>query len=509
MSVADAMSHSRPGSPGAAASPSSAVTRAGRNTALRAGSQALSALINVGAMVLLGNHLSAAGYGQYAFYYALIPLLASVADLGAGVVVTREAARDTGRASQLLGDALVLRAGMAVVLLLGAGFVSAVTLSPSDAVLLMLVTAAAVLDFGQDVSIWMLRAAERLDLEAVLLLVSQTAWILGIALGVALGATLPVLLAMAVGAFLLRTWAGAMMLSRLGLQPSLSVAPARLAQLVAEGWPVAASLLLVVLYGRVGVFVLKALAGDADVANFNVAYMLSQPFGFLGSALAMAVFPAFARLGADASADLGGPLRSAYKYQLLVSLPLAAGLFTLADRAVPLLFRESAGYGAASAALAVLSLALPFVFFNLQARYLLAAVGRQRTYLWGVTTGLLVNVLGCLVTVPRFGVAGAAWTFVVAEVLVFAACHGALAGHVSFGSLARQSLRPLAAALVMAAWVWALRTAPLPLAIVAGAIAYGLTLVLVRALTRAEWDVIREVWASFRFGRSGRAGRTA
>ena len=57
------------------------------------------------------------------------------------------------------------------------------------------------------------------------------------------------------------------------------------AQLVAEGWPVAASLLLVVLYGRVGVFVLKALAGDADVANFNVAYMLSQPFGFLSHRL--------------------------------------------------------------------------------------------------------------------------------------------------------------------------------------------------------------------------------
>jgi O-antigen/teichoic acid export membrane protein len=489
--------------------PRSAATRAGRNTALRAGSQALSALINVAGMVLIGNHLSAAGYGQYAFYYALIPLLASVADLGVGVVVTREAARDTALASRLLGDAILLRGVVALALLLGAGLVSAVALTPADALLLMLVTAAAVLDFGQDVSIWMLRATERLDLEAVLLLVSQTAWILGIALGVALGATLPVLLAMAVGAFLLRTWAGAAMLSRLGLHPSLSVAPARLAQLVAEGWPVAASLLLVVLYGRVGVFALKALAADADVANFNVAYLLSQPFGFLGAALAMALFPAFARLGAEAAADLSAPLRSAYKYQLLVSLPLAAGLFTLADRAVPLLFRDSAGYGPASAALAVMALALPFVFFNLQSRYLLAAVGRQRVYLWGVTTGLLLNVLGCLLTVPRFGVAGAAWTFVVAEALVFGACHSALASHVSFSSLARESVRPLGAALLMAVWLWALRTAPLALTIAAGAAAYVLTLVLLRALSRSEWEVIREVGSSFLPGRPRRSGRPA
>ncbi len=509
MSLAEAMSSATPVPPVAPVAPRSSATRAGRNTALRAASQALSALLNVGAMVLLGNHLSAAGYGQYAFYYALIPLLASVADLGAGVIVTREAARDAAAASRLLGDALLLRGAVAVVLLLGAGAVSAVALAPADALLLMLVTAAAVLDFGQDVSIWMLRAAERLDLEAILLLVSQTAWFLGIALGVALGATLPVLLAMAVGAFLLRTWVGATMLSRLGLHPSLSISPARLARLASEGWPVAASLLLVVLYGRVGMFVLKALSTDIDVACFNVAYMLSQPFGFLGSALAMAVFPAFARLGAEATADLSGPLRSAFKYQWVVSLPLAAGLFMLADRIVPMLFKDSAGYAGASAALSVMSLALPFVFFNLQSRYLLAAVGRQHVYLWGVMTGLLVNVLGCLLTVPAWGVAGAAWTFVVAEVLVFAACHGALARHVSFFALVRESARPLAAALVMAVWLWALRSAPLPLVVVAGAATYVLTLLLVRALSASEWVVIREVWSSFRLPRPRRAGRSA
>ena len=494
---------------GPAASPRSGATLAGRNTAVRAASQAVSALINVAAMVLLGNHLSAAGYGQYAFYYALIPLLASIADLGAGVIVTREAARDADAASRLLGDAIVLRGAVAVALLLGAGAFSVVALAPADALLVMLVTAAAVLDFGQDVSIWMLRAAERLDLEAFLLLISQTAWILGIALGVALGATLPVLLAMAVGAFLLRTWVGATMLSRLGLHPSLSVQPARLAQLVTQGWPLAASLLLVVLYGRVGVFVLKALSTDTDVACFNVAYLLSQPFGFLGSALAMAVFPAFARLGAESAADLSAPLRSAFKYQLLVSLPLAAGLFMLADRAVPLLFKEGAGYAQASAALGVMSLALPFVFFNLQSRYLLAAVGRQRVYLWGVTTGLLVNVFGCLVSVPRFGVMGAAWTFVIAETLVFAACHSAISGHMSFTALARTSGRPLGAALVMAVWLWALRSAPLPVLVAVGAVTYVVTLVLVRALTRSEWRVIREVWSSFRLSRPRRAGRPA
>jgi len=477
-------------------------TRVGRNTAFRVASQAISSIINLAGMMLLGNHLSAAGYGQYAFYYAMIPLLASVADLGVGVIVTREAARDPLAAGRLLGEGIVLRLVAAVVLFVAAGATSAVALAPGDALLVLLVTAAAVLEFGQDSAIWLVRARERLDLEAVLLLVSQTAWIIGIALGVTLHATLPFLLATAVGAFLLRTWVGARMLSRLGLRPSFTTAPARLLRLAGEGWPVAASLLLVVLYGRVGVFVLKGLSTDVDVACFNVAYMLSQPFGFLGSALAVAVFPAFARLGGRASDELSRALRSASKYQLLVSLPLAAGLFMVADRMVPLLFREGAGYERAASTLGVTSLALPFVFLNLQSRYLLAAVGRQRVYLFGVVTGLLVNVLGCLLTVPAFGVTGAAWTFVVAEMLVFVACHGALARHLGYGALFREALRPAAAALIMTAWLWALRDAPLPLTVAAGVVSYGLALVLVRALSREEWGVLRDVARSFRLARA-------
>jgi O-antigen/teichoic acid export membrane protein len=493
---------------GLESSRTSTSTRVGRNTAFRVASQAISSVINLAGMMLLGNHLSASGYGQYAFYYALIPLLASVSDLGVGVVVTREAARDPLAAGRLLGEGIALRLVVAVVMFAIAAVTSAVALTPADALLVMLVTAAAVLEFGQDVSIWMVRARERLDLEAVLLLVSQTAWIIGIALGVILHATLPFLLATAVGAFLLRTWVGARMLSRLGLQPSFATAPARLLRLAAEGWPIAASLLLVVLYGRVGVFVLKGLSTDADVACFNVAYMLSQPFGFLGSALAVAVFPAFARLGGRASDELSRALRAASKYQLLVSLPLAAGLFMVSDRMVPLLFHDGSGYARAAAALGITSLALPFVFLNLQSRYLLAAVGQQRVYLIGVAVGLLVNVLGCLLTVPAFGVTGAAWTFVVAEMLVFAACHGALARHLGYGALLGEAVRPAAAALIMAAWLWALRGAPLALAVAAGVASYVLALLLVRALSREEWGVLRDVVRSFRLPRAAGPRRT-
>ena len=482
--------------------------RVGRNTAFRAAAQALSAVINLTAMVLLGNRLSAAGYGEYAYWYALIPLFSSLCDLGAGVIVTREMVRDRAQAARVLGDGVLLRASVATLLLLG-GTVAGFALPPAEHVLLLLVTLAAVFDFSQDAAVWTFRARERLDLESVLLLVSQLAWLGGIVAGLALGGSLAALLGSAVVAFMLRTLVGATMLARMGLWPRLTFDTARVRALVAEGWPVGLSLLLVVVYGRVGVFALKALATHVDVACFNVAYLLAQPFGFLASALSMAAFPAFARRRGLESTGLAGPMRAAVKYQLMVSVPIAAGQFLLAGSLVPLLFHHGEGYGGAVAALRVISLALPFVFLNLHARYLLAAIGRQRVYLAAVCLGLAVNVAGCVTTAHAFGALGAAWTFVAAETLVFVVCQASLAAEVPFPALLAQAWRPLAAALLMGVAVAGVSRAGLFVQVAVGAVVYVAGLVVTRALSREEWAVLRGVLATFRPSRSTRlTGRT-
>ena len=489
--------------------------RVGRNTAFRVGAQGVSALVNVGAMVLLGNRLSAAGYGEYAYWYALIPMISSSCDLGAGTIVTREMVRRPADAARTLGDGLQLRVLVATFLLLGS-FAGRLMLPAADQALLSLVVLAAVFDFSQDAAVWTFRARERLDLESVLLLVSQLAWLAGIVTALSLGGSLPFLLGSAVTAFVLRTLVGATMLARLGLRPRFEFDAGRLRRLVAEGWPIGLALVLVVVYGRVGVFVLKALSTHVDVACFNVSYLLSQPFGFLASALSMAAFPAFARRarrlkpgpGAERH-DLSGPMRGAIKYQLVVSVPIAAGLFLMAGTLVPLLFHGGKGYEGAVATLRVMSLAVPFVFLNLHARYLLAAIDRQRIYLAAVCVGLVVNVAGCVLTARAFGAVGAAWTFTVAETLVFVVCQAALAAEVPFPALLAQAWRPLAAALVMAAAVAGVRGAGWLAQVAVGAVAYGVALVVTRALSREEWSVLRGVLATFRPSRTARlAGRT-
>src|SRR5215471_3642411 len=157
-----------------------AATVVGRSFSFRLGSQIISALINVAGMVILGNHLKATGYGEYAFYYALVPLLATLSDLGAGVIIMREIARDKAMGPRYLGDALILK-GVIGAIMMAAVLVSAPLLFPREtALLVILVTATSIMDYSQDVGMWMFRAHDRQDLEALLLMVSQFTWLTGI-----------------------------------------------------------------------------------------------------------------------------------------------------------------------------------------------------------------------------------------------------------------------------------------------------------------------------------------
>jgi O-antigen/teichoic acid export membrane protein len=470
--------------------------RVGRNFVYRIASQAGSAVINVAAMVLLGRALGAEGYGNYTFFYALIPLISNLAGAGIGIVVTREIARDPACAPRILGDAILVRWVLGALVFVGVAIVSLQMYDPAQALLVLIVTSAALLDFSQDVSIWVLRARERLDLEARLLLLSQVVWLALIGAAVVLDAGLPALLAAATVAFAVRALVGAWMIHRRFDRAEFAPDRRRILTLLKEGLPFGLALFGVVLYGRIGLLTLKSLGTALDVSYFQVAYLLSQPFTFIATALAMAMFPGMARRAQDSTKDLRGSLRRTLKCQFLMGLPLTLALVLLAEPLIHLLFHGH-GFDQAATALRIMSLGITVIFLNHAARYALAALDRQRDYLIAVGFGIVVNGVACALLVPRLGFAGACLAFLAAEGAIWLVCLRALMRHVSVFEVARDALRPLAAASMAALWILALHSAPAPLVALAAAITYLLTLWWTHALTDGEMRVLRHVFQSF------------
>lgn len=472
-------------------------TVVGRSFSFRLGSQIVSALINVAGMVILGNYLKAGGYGEYAFYYALVPLFATLSDLGVGVIIMREVARDKAMGPRYLGDALTLKAiigaaMMAVVL------VSAPLLLPREAALLViLVTATAIMDYSQDVGMWMFRAHDRQDLEALLLMVSQAIWLTGIVVCAWLHAPLVLLLGSATLAFGIRLSVGAWMVRHRIYRPQFSFDRQRLRTLLREGLPFGLAMFLVVLYGRAGVLLLKALSTHADVGYFNVGYMLSQPLGFISSAFSISAFPSLARAARRGPDAVRPTLRRAIKFQFLLAFPITVGLGLLAERLIPVLF-HGGGFRQSAVALKIISLGLTFIYMNLMSRYVLAAIDEQRAYLRAIITGLVVNMGTSAALIPSLGFMGACIGLLAGEFTVLIGCQWTLRRYVAWGDLLGEAVRPLAAAFGMGVVVFLLRPLPVLILPFVGAVVYGVLLLAVRALSPGELDILRRVYMSFR-----------
>jgi len=478
-------------------SPASTATVIGRSFSYRILAQLLSALINVAGMVALGNYLAADGYGEYAFYYALVPLIASLSDLGVGVIITREIARQPELGPRYLGDAVMLKVALGAVMALGITAIAPFAFDRGHAVLVWLVTITALFDLGQDVGIWVFRAHDRQDFEALLLLVSQVVWLAGILLCAALHAPLAFTIASATLAFLLRTAVSAALVRRLLYRPRIEVDWRRIRGLIGEGLPFGLAVFAVVLYGRAGVLLLKGLARDADVAYFNIGYMLSQPLGFISSAFSVSAFPSLSRGARVGPEGVRPVLRSAVKFQFLAAMPISVGLFLLSPRVVPLLLHHG-DFERAGVALSVMSLGLTLIFLNLMSRYVLAAVDRQRAYLGAILTGLAVNVTVSVLTIRSFGYLGACLGLLAGEGAVLLVCQHALARFAPRWDLVREGIRPLMAALAMGGVVFALRRANLALVVGAGATTYVATAFALGTFSGDEMRVMRHVYASFR-----------
>jgi len=486
----------------------STATVIGRSFSFRLGAQLLSALINVAGMVVLGNYLAADGYGQYVFYYALVPLIASLTDLGVGVIITKEIARNPALGARYLGDALVVKGVVAALLLLVVSVTAPLAFGPAQALLIWLVAATALIDLSQDVGIWVFRAHDRQDLEALLLMVSQVAWLAGILWCAVLKAPLGFVLGSATLAFLLRTGVGVVLVRRLLYRPVFAPSWPRLRSLIREGLPFGMAMFAVVMYGRVGVLLLKGLASDADVAYFNIGYMLSQPLGFISSAFSVSAFPSLARAAQGGPEAVRPVLRSAIKFQFLAALPLSVGLFLLSKRVVPLLLHHGS-FEKAGVALMFLSPGLAVFFLNLMSRYVLAALDRQRAYLGAILAGLAVNVALGASLIHSFGFVGACAGVLGGELTVLIVCQRALGAYSSPRDLLRESVRPLLASLGMGVVVFLLRRGNLLLLPVAGAIVYVALLLALRAFSSEELRVMRGVYVSFRLPGSAWLTRAA
>ncbi|MCX6800475.1 MAG: polysaccharide biosynthesis C-terminal domain-containing protein, partial [Candidatus Falkowbacteria bacterium] len=170
------------------------------------------------------------------------------------------------------------------------------------------------------------------------------------------------------------------------------------------------------LYTYLDSVLLQFFAGDAAVGLYQIAFKIMFAIQFLPAAFTASLYPAFSHYWTNNRSQLTITFERAMIYLIIISLPIAVGIATIADKLI-IVFKDS--FKDAVVPLEIAMISLVFIFLNYPVGALLNACDKQKenTKFMGIV--LVVNVILNLILIPRLGVSGACITVVITNILMF------------------------------------------------------------------------------------------
>lgn len=365
--------------------------------------------------VWVARYLGPGRYGLLAFVQAVAALFIGISTLGLDQVLVRELVRRPEHRSSLLGTALALRLGGAI-LAMAAVCLTAVLASSQDGPVLLL---AAILGAGA-----VFQALDVIDLwfqsqvQSKFTVLAKNTVFLGVAgIKVALILLRAPLVAFA-WAQLLETLGGALALwlfyrARGGRLRQWEVDLAVARDLMRPAWPLLLSGVAVMVYMRIDQVMLARLSGAEAVGYYTAATRLSEVWYFIPMAAMTSVMPSLVAAKAEDE--------SVYRHRTQLFLRAALGLALVLVIPVALLARPIVGwlfgpaFAPAGPVLAVQIWTTVFVFLGVAQAPWFVIENQTRLALQRTLGGAAVNVGLNLWLIPKYGAMGAAWSSLVAQ----------------------------------------------------------------------------------------------
>ncbi len=194
---------------------------------------------------------------------------------------------------------------------------------------------------------------------------------------------------------------------------------ARLRELIRVGLPLGISGALIISYARIDQVIVYWIAGSKPAGLYAAVYGVLDSSHFVPISILTTLTPIIA---ASWAADRERMLRVVRLAAELLSVGSFGALAFAAAAATPVVLAIfGPEYVTAAPALPVLGAAFVFICFGYLNGSLLTVMGLQQRLLRISLLALVVNVAGNLAFVPAFGFMGAAWMTLITEIVVFAA----------------------------------------------------------------------------------------
>ncbi len=237
-------------------------------------------------------------------------------------------------------------------------------------------------------------------------------------------------------------------------------------------------------------FMLGVMAPEEVVGWYGAATRLFTTMMFVATIVATASLPRMVAAHAHSDDQLYAVARQPFEWVAIMGLPIGVGLASIAGGLVPLLYGQE--YIESVVPLALLGLAIPFMYVNIIVAQVCIAAGRPRVIGWLLAATSLVNIVANLALIPFTqdhwgnGAIGAAAGLLLAEVAQMT-LGLVLVGRrlLTISTMARICGASLAAA-GMALAIWLAQDVPLIVQIPLGAVVFLALIVVLKVPTPPE-----------------------
>jgi len=261
--------------------------------------------------------------------------------------------------------------------------------------------------------------------------------------------------------------------------------------LAVENVPLLVAGFCYLVYRRIDVILLSKLTTRTAILGwYGIAFQIFFLLQMISSTYSKVAYPVMSRLEESDRLTLDRVIDKSLKFLLLLEVPIAFGLFSVARPLIITLYTDT--FYEAALLLRIMCWA---VVINALTTFLvnwLNSMGQQAQNAKSIFVAMIANIVFNLILIPRYQHVGAAVTVLLSECVYFVGVFLAVKDDVSL-SLRKHIIKPVVASAVMAIIAYLLSSVNLIVAILAGVVVYLIMLITLRTLDEVDIMLLRQI----------------
>ena len=401
-------------------------------------------------LIYAGRVLGVEDFGRFNFALALGSVFALATDIGLSEYTKRAVARDPGVAGKYLGNVLVWKALLSVLVFVL--IVTTANLLRSDLttrILAYLLGLAALVRTYKLFAQGLMQAFERYKLYALAQVTHNALLFTSGVLALYYGAGVLVFAVVFLSVKIVDLAFGYYLLASRVIASRPRFDFGFLREIQRKALPIGIYAVTVEIYWYADIILLEMLSSDSQVGWYSAGYKLFEALLILPVIICQAVSPQLSRLFVSDRAEHRNLMRRILKFAFIISVVVIGCGLIVADDLVELLYGSD--FLPAAAGLKILLTGFLFTFLHFVLYAVLISIDQQSTLARMSLIGLMFNIIANLLLIPSYGLIGAAGATVASEFLIF--IFGYIYLNRAYGNIGIMSLlwRPVLAGVLLGA----------------------------------------------------------